>query len=234
MSKVFITFGAGDSNYYAAVERLTRQVTDLQLFDKVIGYTDDHLKKSSFWQEHRKFVKHNKRGYGYWLWKPYLILKTLRKMNDGDVLLYADCGCEIAVSKKHEIDDFLRNVSTELLYASYAGTELLWTKMDLVAYFQTKYRLSDEMLNSAQYQAGTIMCKKCPEIMQIIQEWYKIACDYHFLDDSPSKLKNPLFREHRHDQSIFSLLCKVYKLYGKKSLDGAIFLSRNKTGTSKI
>jgi len=35
------------------------------------------------------------RGAGYWLWKPYIILKTLLyEMEEGDLLLYADSGSE--------------------------------------------------------------------------------------------------------------------------------------------
>lgn len=35
------------------------------------------------------------RGAGYWLWKPYIILKTLLyEMEEGDLLLYSDSGSE--------------------------------------------------------------------------------------------------------------------------------------------
>lgn len=35
------------------------------------------------------------RGAGYWLWRPYIILKTLLyEMEEGDLLLYADSGSE--------------------------------------------------------------------------------------------------------------------------------------------
>ena len=32
------------------------------------------------------------RGAGYWLWKPYLILKTLNTMSESDWLMYTDSG----------------------------------------------------------------------------------------------------------------------------------------------
>ena len=54
-----------------------------------------------FWNNHSEFILANKRGYGYWLWKPYLIMKTLEQMNDNDILVYADCGCEIESNKKN-------------------------------------------------------------------------------------------------------------------------------------
>jgi len=55
------------------------------------------------------------------------------------------------------------------------------------------------------------------------------------IDDSPSISKNlDCFREHRHDQSIFSLLTKKYNIYSKRTLNDCIELSRNKSGNSKL
>ena len=51
---------------------------------------------SEYWNKHKNFIlntKH-KKGHGYYIWKPYLIQKTMNKMNDGDILLYSDAGCE--------------------------------------------------------------------------------------------------------------------------------------------
>ena len=95
--KSIITFGAGSQDYYDAVKRLTKQSTELELFDNIIGYTDKNLKNDNiFWEKHSNFITNNKRGYGYWIWKPYLIKKTMDNMKDGDILLYLDCGCEIS------------------------------------------------------------------------------------------------------------------------------------------
>ena len=33
-----------------------------------------------------------KTGGGYWLWKPWVIAETLRKIPEGDILIYADTG----------------------------------------------------------------------------------------------------------------------------------------------
>ena len=67
--------------------------------------------------------------------------------------------------------------------------------------------------------------------------YYCIATNYHFIDDSPSILKNDnSFSEHRHDQSIFSLLIKSnkYKLNTKNNViresDININISRKRNG----
>ena len=46
---------------------------------------------------------------------------------------------------------------------------------------------------------------------QMFNKWYETIQNYHLVDDSPSATMNDtLFIEHRHDQSIFSLLRKKY------------------------
>lgn len=50
--KYFITFGDGGSNYIKAVDRLLDQVSKTNLFDKIIKYTDEDLKKDTyFWNK---------------------------------------------------------------------------------------------------------------------------------------------------------------------------------------
>jgi hypothetical protein len=59
--------------------------------------------------------------------------------------------------------------------------------------------------------ATSFILKKCDHTLKIINEWYNFSCIYNLLDDSESNIKNDdSFIEHRHDQSIFSLIRKKY------------------------
>ena len=108
MTKKFITFGGGGQNFIDAGERLVRQIERTKLFDEVILYTDEYLKKDEyFWGKHGYFVENNPRGYGHWLWKPYITKITMDKMNDGDILFYLDSGCEFHIKKKMFLNNFL-------------------------------------------------------------------------------------------------------------------------------
>ena len=41
-------------------------------------YTDKELKNDqNFWEKHQQFIKRNPRGWGCWIWKPYIIKKLL-------------------------------------------------------------------------------------------------------------------------------------------------------------
>jgi len=88
-NKYFITFVAGGQNYIDHSNRLINQVNNTELFDKTILYTDIDLKNDpEFWNKHSNFILKNKKGFGYWLWKPYIIKKTIAQMKDSDIFYY--------------------------------------------------------------------------------------------------------------------------------------------------
>ena len=229
MSKYFITFGGGafgsKGEWGAVAERLGVEVTNTRLFDEVIAYTLEDLKSDkNFWSSHSEFIKKNKRGYGYWLWKPYLIGKTMRSMKDGDVLLYLDAGCEITIGDKYTprgywqdcvtpIENCIEAIGREKIIGTSLGAahpEAEWTKMDL----PLRLGIADEpYMKEPQRQSGTIFFSVCEETRKFVNDWYSLCCDYHLIDDSPSISKNyEGFREHRHDQSVFSQLTKKRRL----------------------
>lgn len=229
-----ITFGAGGKNYREAVQRLVRQAYSTHLFDIVVGYTEHHLQSlSEFWEKHSAFIQNHPRGFGYWLWKPYLIHTTMEQMADGDVLLYLDCGCEIDVRKTDQLREYLTEYVNEApVIGSITFPERAWTKQDLIDHIGVK-DVAD--LESPQCQAGALLFRVCEDTRRLVKEWYTIGCNYECIDDSPSNAPNcPEFQEHRHDQSIFSLLVKKYGLYSQRDLGSVVEYRRNRTGYSRL
>jgi hypothetical protein len=235
MTKYFITFGAGSKRYVDAGLRLIKQVKDLDLFDKIILYTEDDLKNDApFWNKHSEFILKNKRGYGYWIWKPYLIMKTIQMMQPNDILLYLDAGCEIDIRNKELLRKKFHIVKKDKIIGCHLDrlTDREWTKMDLILYMNMS---DDKYLNTSQRVGGVNMFLKCDTIDKFMIEWYNIACNYNLLDDTPSEAINVKgFKQHRHDQSIFSLLTKKYDIYSKIDLRDVILIARNKSGISTI
>ena len=59
----FITFCGGEKNYYDAANRLIEQAQNINLFDKIILYTEQNLKDDEcFWEKHSNFIENNKMG----------------------------------------------------------------------------------------------------------------------------------------------------------------------------
>jgi len=233
--KAFITFGAGGQNYKDACSRLTHQASQMNVFDTIIAFSENDLKDDNeFWSKHSDFIVKNKRGYGNWLWKPYLIKKQMDKMKDGDILLYLDAGCELDIKKRDRMIECFSIVEKDLIIGTTLKNHLEkhWTKMDL---FIELDLVADTYLNSKQRQGGVNMFYVCGDVRKLVDEWYTISSIYNLLDFSKgNNINDPEFKEHRNDQSIFSLLTKKYNIFSEVSLSPVVEIFRNKSGKSKL
>jgi len=175
-------------------------------FNKVIEYKysdiDDDFKHTC--------SKHfgNARGAGFWVWKPYFILKTLDALNDGDVLAYCDSGAYFKDSILPYIEKMKGSIM--LFKPKELNIEQQWTKMDIIEQLQVQDYTT--ILLSGQLEAGFILLKKSDVSYKFIKEWLELCKDYHLISDEIS-LKPDVwgFAENRHDQSLLSILGKKHK-----------------------
>lgn len=145
------------------------------------------------------------RGYGYWLWKPYFIDRELKKMKDGDYLIYCDAGVEIINNVNHIIDRMAEDV---WLFGN-KFQHVHWCKADVI----NKILNGRDRKLDKQAQASVIVLKNTEWSRTFVKEWLHLCQQPGFIDDSPSEAKNhPEFKEHRHDQSIISTLAYKYNL----------------------
>ena len=223
MKKIVCSF----ANHYMAkgFPRFREQAESMDIFDEIIFYTHKDLGKD-IKQKYGRYYFPYSRGYGYWTWKPYLLLKTLEKMDEGDILLYADLGCFFnpkGKSRLIECFDIADKSPTGMLgFRSYENSynnmpeniyyDYEWTKGDIFDYFGVRDKM--EYTHTTQVEATVIFIKKCPSSMEFVKEWCKtIFEDVTLITDRPSRAPDlPGFRENRHDQSIYSILAKKYNI----------------------
>lgn len=153
------------------------------------------------------------RGFGYWCWKPKVILMALEQIQMGDLLIYCDIGFEFNAKAKNTLQELFSDIeANEIMGSIMDFPEKEWNKADLLAHFGL---LEDrEFLESGQCAAGIVLLKKTQKTIQIMQEWLEVFYKhFELIDDSPSTIPNlPEFRENRHDQSVWSVLNKKYKV----------------------
>jgi len=224
-TRAFITFGRAEgSKYDNASIQLYYNVEKLCLFDITNRFTCEILMREcpEFRDRHSHII--NKKGSGYWLWKSYLIKKTMEGLKDGDILLYVDCDYEVNFQKR---DEFLRNFDIVKKDLILCGNE------DSTDIESSKYDLIHEMgmtnhpeLFTPQKKTGAILILVCEKTIKFVNEWYELMCNYHNIDDSPSILPNASFKEHKNDQSVFSLLIKKYGLTTPNTLNCIYFVKK--------
>ena len=179
------------------------------LFDKVISYSPKDI-EPDFFKKNIKILN-QKKGNGYWLRKPYFIKKTLDALSFGDFLFYCDSGSYFIRAIDPLINILTKN-GQDLMVFKMMNIERVWTKRDafiLMGCDDTKYSESGQRL------ASFSLWKKSKFTMDFINEFLFFAQDERIITDIENQcgyLNYPGFKEHRHDQSIFSLLTKKYNL----------------------
>ncbi len=210
--KVYLASFASD-HWVNALARVRAECKASGFIDVFHQYLYQDLQADpAFWEKHGDFIERNPRGRGYWIWKPHVILHSLSIMRDGDILVYADAGCSIKASGAERFKKYLeilRKDRNGILAFSSEHPMHKWTKMDTIK------ALGGESMMYMNGVIGTaIIIRKCATSVRIMQKWMELCSRYDFLDDSPSVAPNhPEYIEHRHDQSILSLLLRGLGCY---------------------
>ncbi len=222
--RVFLSFA--DSGLRKSLNRIHKQAMQINAFDRIITL-DERALNPAFREEFQKHLKRGSRGYGYWCWKPQIILQTLEDMRDGDTLLYVDAGCHINLAGRNRLLEYFNEIDVaESGVVGFQakppngplihdGRELeiwqdkTWTKGDLIDFLGV--RDDTEILCSPTTVATIILFRKCPKAVELAQKWRAVfSSDFSLIDDTPSNSPNyPDFIEHRHDQACFSILSKL-------------------------
>ena len=224
MKTYFLTFASSDLE--KSLNRITKEANDLNFYDSILSYSEIDL-ETNFKNFFDKYLKYGVRGFGYWCWKPQIILQVLDKMDDGDILQYSDVGCHLnkkGLDRLSQYFELTKTTETGILAfqnklpeypLKYDGREMLnyleyeWVKGDLIDYFNV--RNNANIINTPTIGATVIFIRKCEQSVEIIKKWLDIIkINFNYINDVKSNSPNFIgFIEHRHDQSIFSILCKL-------------------------
>lgn len=162
--------------------------------------------------EQNKEIMSSKRGVGYWLWKPYFINKILTDMSSDDIVFYADSG-SVFVRRMEPIFDRLANDPIGVIGFKLAGghIERKYTKRDVINHMNMNLA---EHTETPQRMASFMCFRGTDSAKQLAKEYLDLCCIPHLINDSPNTdgWIEPDFVDHRHDQSVWSLLTKKHNI----------------------
>lgn len=213
INTAFITFGAGRTGWRQAAKRISREARAIEIFSEVISLDENWLKEFSpkSYTIIKQFQSRNlHRGFGYWIWKP-LVLKWAMQQYPNLNILYMDSGSHIdqnllQITKLKNL--LLENSNNGLAWA-LNHKEVAWSKRELVL----RINPTEKILQSEQVQAGFIYVPNNDLANEMINFWNKLAVErngFYFSDEIEVTQTNS-FISHRHDQSAFSMLWKLYE-----------------------
>lgn len=209
---VAATFATSNDHWPEAQSRLSQQLAEVGLVRKVVEFREsDVLELAAAIPRVTDLIAREGRGYGYWLWKPLVLRRVLAEhLETSEVALYLDVGCEVnrnpvAISRlRHRAAIASKS---GVLAEQMKALEQVWTKRDLL----DELRVGAVERATGQVSATWILAAPHQRTVDFLEQWIDLATreDFRFLDDSPSRTgEAESFVEHRHDQSIFSILYK--------------------------
>jgi hypothetical protein len=199
----FVTFG--DSKFQRALNRIKSEAETFG-FSSISCLTPNDL-DPQFYIRHKNFIEKNPRGFGFYIWKPQVILQTLRKLPKDSFLLYSDAGCTINKEGRQRFLEYIEIANHNNIFCFHMDyKECWWTKMDVLKKLQFD---SEEDFKSKHCVATTHVWKNSKFSIDFLMLFLNLCEDYKNINDDPSIIPNhPEFKEHRGDQSIFSILIK--------------------------
>lgn len=213
-----VLLGAGSLAWEKSAVRLNSELSQCEHINQIDVYTSTKIQQEpvDFWKSHGNFVSVNKRGFGYWLWKPYILLNALENLEPAEQgVLYIDAGCSINIKSaaaRARFRDYIEvsNKSGGLFFELKGeNSHKAYTKRGVLAALG-----SHDLVDKNLVSAGVFFLSNSPEARRFLRRWIELMTmdDYgNLVDPGKDELQEPDFIAHRHDQSLMSIALGDFK-----------------------
>lgn len=203
--KNLVSFGTWQ--YYESLARLEREAKAHGCRTRIFREPD--LGSDFYRQRIRHFA--DNRGFGYWCWKAHLVLRVLEAAREDEVFLYVDAGNTIVSSPDPLLVEAIRDPKGVVLFDNSDGAprgsrwiNRTWTRPQTFALMGCA---DQRFLDAPQANASYIAFRRTEFALRFFAE-FAAQCDRYevIADPAPGEALPDDFVDHRHDQSILSLL----------------------------
>ncbi len=202
-SKVYLASYADNHDFFTVNQR-TLAMSAIKHGIKYIYNYDKNDIDPEFIKKNEKTFE-NKHGAGLWLWKPYVILKTLESVPENSLIVYADSAFM-----------FIKDLNYLLNLAEKHNLLLVqdtFVEDAVVATHVNKYLLREtdcdfkECRNFPSTLGGFGIFKNTPEVRKFVKRWLQLCERFDLLSGgTENEQQYPEFAGHTYDQSILSIV----------------------------
>ena len=172
-------------------------------FDFFLNYRRSHI-DPDFYEKH-KHILDERTGAGYWLWKPYFILKTLEQAPEGAIVMYVDSGLSLKKSPKE-----LLNLTQKHDIVLIEYDPEIYGRVINIAQHETLQKMGCTDFKCIQGNltwAAFSLFKNTEKSRRFLREWLKFCTDKNNVTCALGKgPKNEHLRNCVHDQGVLSVL----------------------------
>ena len=162
-----------------------------------MDYTSAWMKTTPFFRANRELLR-ERRGAGYWAWKPFILQDAMNHSDKNDIICYMDSSTILLDDPtKLILENNFMSPQTILSQSEY-------TKRDCFVLMECD---EEKYWNAEQVWAGIVIIR--PGQNWFVEEWAYYCTDRRIISDDPNvmgKPNLPYYRDHRHDQSILTNL----------------------------
>lgn len=226
MKRILITFGG--AAWDSTIERI---VTDAPRFgvDEVKVYDDRWLLDSPFYAEHEEWWRkrdakydHKNRGFGWFIWKPHVIMHAISRCGPGDIVLYVDADT-YPIADLTPLYRECERIGGVMLFSAVGCNHARWCKRDCFI----RMGMDDPRWRDREHAVARFMLFQSGSDLgsSILDDWQRYCLDprCNTFDASVLAEEHPEFHEHRCEQAILTNLAhrNGLKLYREACQAGA-------------
>jgi hypothetical protein len=208
-----VTFS--NSKCYKGQSKLIKSAQDHKLFDHYFTWKYEDYLHTEFYKENLNITS-EQRGVGYWVWKPFVILEAMKKINDGDLILYHDSGRPCYdwkfTKSLSPLFDKIKSVHKGLGICFGPFTHGEYCKIDCLLKMNCN---TPQFRNHKQLSATWSIWEKNTFCIEILNEWcfWNLHSSRIVTDDASKNTEHKVYDSHRHDQAILTnvILKRVFE-----------------------
>ena len=210
-----ILFNYADGGFYQS-QLKNSQCAILAGFNIVFQMKKENI--DPIFYKNNKEILDSPRGAGYWLWKYYFQDKLLSCMEETDILMYCDSGANFIRSAQPLFDAVSSDKNGIICFQTpdrpNYHLEKMWTKNKVFSSLgidTIDKEHQERIKNTPQIQAGFRIMRGTEFAKDFTKKCLNYACKKELIDDS-LMVEDIDFKENRHDQSIWSVMCKIHSV----------------------
>jgi hypothetical protein len=203
----------GTPNYANAINSLIKSSKNFFDNHHIFGPSDI---SEDFYKKNQNILD-LKKGAGYFLWKPYIIHETLKKVNDGDIVFYVDAG-NIFINDPTFIYEKLQENNGIILFDNRDGMQNGESAQNFISCKKDSFVLmdcdTDEYIFGKHLNASYQIYQKNNDSLLFVSEFLKFSQNIDIIVDTPNKFGDNYsgYYDHRYDQTVLSLLGIKHKI----------------------